>query len=93
MGTDVPGRYLYNNKVGSIKEGCLADIILIKLSSPSLFPNDNISKSLIHSIHGNDVDTVIINGKIVMKNHLILTMNEKEIQKTANELIRKTYLC
>jgi 5-methylthioadenosine/S-adenosylhomocysteine deaminase len=93
MGTDVPGRYLYNNKVGSIKEGCLADIILIKLSSPSLFPNDNISKSLIHSIHGNEVDTVIINGKIVMKNHLILTMNEKEIQKTANELIRKTYLC
>lgn len=93
MGTDTPGRYLSKIKVGSIKENCLADIILIKLSSPSLFPNNNISKSLIHSIQGNEIDTVVIDGKIIMKNHQILTIDEKEIQKTANELIRKTYLC
>jgi 5-methylthioadenosine/S-adenosylhomocysteine deaminase len=93
MGTEIPGQYLFNGKLGIIKEDTLADIILIKLSNPSLFPNDNISKSMIHSFYGNEVDTVIINGKIIMKGRHILTMDEKEIQKKANQLIRDAYQC
>jgi 5-methylthioadenosine/S-adenosylhomocysteine deaminase len=93
MGTETPGQYLLNGKAGIIKENAFADIILINQSSPSLFPNVIISKSMIHSLQGNEVDTVIINGRIIMKGHRILTFDEKEIQKKANQLIQKTYLC
>jgi hypothetical protein len=48
---------------------------------------------MIHSFYGNEVDTVIINGKIIMKGRHILTMDEKEIQKKANQLIRDAYQC
>lgn len=54
---------------GSIEEGKLADLILVDLNNIAFIPNNNTLSNLIYAAHGDCVDTVICNGKIVMQNH------------------------
>ena len=56
------------NEIGSIEEGKKADIILIDINKPHLYPNNDIATNLVYSANGADVDTVIIDGIIKMKN-------------------------
>ena len=62
-------------KLGVIKEGALADIIILDLYEPQFFPTNNIISSLVYSAKGSEVDTVFINGRMVMDERHILTMN------------------
>ncbi|RKJ60971.1 amidohydrolase, partial [Butyricicoccus sp. 1XD8-22] len=74
-----------------------ADILIIDLTAPTFFPvlNSpirNIVPNLVYSARGDEVETVIIDGKIVMENRQILTINEKEAiekgQKAAEEIAK-----
>jgi len=58
---------------GSIEEGKLADIIIVGLRKPHLAPmnRDNIISNIVYSMEGGDVDTSIINGKIVMRDRKV----------------------
>jgi 5-methylthioadenosine/S-adenosylhomocysteine deaminase len=53
----------------------LADIIIIDLKRPHLLPVNNIISTIVYSATGNDVDSVIINGKFVMKERSWATFN------------------
>lgn len=79
--------------IGSLETGKKADIILINLSKPHLKPLHNIYASIIYSIHGSDVDTVIVDGKILMINRRVKTLEEQAImesaEKTASDLLLK----
>ena len=75
---------------GSLEPGRLADIILINLRTPRLTPvilgkYSNILSHLVFAAHGDDVDTTIINGKIVMENRKLKTVDEEEIITKATE--------
>ena len=65
-------------KLGIIKEGALADLIFIDLLSPSLYPHNNIVSSLCYSASGSEVSDVIINGKFVLKDRKLLTIDLTE---------------
>ncbi len=69
------------NKIGSIEIGKQADVILVPLNKPHLIPLYNIYSQIVYSMGGSDVDTVIVNGKIVMRNNKILTINEEEVME------------
>jgi len=56
---------------GAIDEGKLADIIITDLRKPNLTPMNNIVSNIVYSMTGNDVDTSIINGNIVMKDRKV----------------------
>lgn len=64
---------------GSIEEGKLADIIITDLSKANLTPMNNLISNIVYSMSGNDVDTSIINGKIVMRDRKVA--NEEKILK------------
>jgi len=64
---------------GSLEIGKQADVILIPLNKPHLIPLYNIYSQIVYSMAGSDVDTVIVNGKIIMRNGKILTINEQEV--------------
>ncbi|MBR3245337.1 MAG: amidohydrolase family protein, partial [Parasporobacterium sp.] len=66
-------------KLGIIKEGALADIILLNLDEPEFYPMNNIISALAYSATGREVETVIIDGNIVMENNKILTMDPQEV--------------
>ena len=56
------------NEIGSIKEGKRADLIIIDTNTPVIMPINNIFASIVYNTKGTDVDTTIINGKILMEN-------------------------
>lgn len=67
------------NIVGSLKPGMKADIIIINLNKPHLTPLYNEYSHIVYTMNGADVDTVLINGKVVMKNRKLLTLHEDQI--------------
>ncbi|ADC69431.1 amidohydrolase [Methanocaldococcus sp. FS406-22] len=79
------GAKALNIKAGEIKEGYLADIVLINLDKPYLYPKENILSHLVYAFNG-FVDDVIIDGKIVMSNGKILTVDEEKVYEKAEEM-------
>lgn len=75
-----------NRLVGSLEVGKKADIILIDIKKPHLTPLHNIYAALVYSMRGSDVNTVIINGKVIMKDRCVKTVDEYEVMKKAEEL-------
>jgi 5-methylthioadenosine/S-adenosylhomocysteine deaminase len=72
---------------GTIERGKKADIILVDLttnSEPILSGKYlNVLPNLLYTPNSNNVDTVIIDGKIVMQNHQLKTVNEQEVVENA----------
>ena len=75
-----------DNIIGSLTPGMKADIIIIDLNQPHLTPLYNEYSHIVYAVNGADVDTVLINGKVVMKNRTLLTINENEVI----EMVRTT---
>ena len=76
------GGIILNKQLGEIKEGYLADIVLFDLHTPAFTPNYNLISNIVYSGNGNDVDTVICNGKVLMENRKV--ENEDEILRNGN---------
>lgn len=78
---------------GSLEIGKKADIILIDPSKPHLKPPHNIYANIVYSAHGSDVDTVVVDGKIVMENRQVKTLDEQAVmeraEKTALDLLAR----
>jgi 5-methylthioadenosine/S-adenosylhomocysteine deaminase len=70
-------------EIGTLTVGKRADIILIDLSTPNLKPLHDIYASLVYSAHGSNVDTAIVNGKILMENRHVKTLDEKAVMEEA----------
>ena len=75
--------------IGSIERGKRADIAIVDLDSLNQTPFFNIYSSLVYSTKASDVRTVIINGRIVMADRVLLTLNESAIKRDANAYRRK----
>ena len=80
-----------NNKIGNICEGSFADLVFVDLNSPSLFPNNDIVSSLCYSANGSEVDSVMINGKFVMKNRVLTTIDTERVYYEVSR-IRDKYI-
>jgi 5-methylthioadenosine/S-adenosylhomocysteine deaminase len=81
-------------RIGQLKKGMKADIIIIDLDKPHLTPLYHEYSHLVYAARGADVDTALINGKIVMQNRKLLTINEDEIMAKVEEIaikIRKSF--
>lgn len=75
---------------GEIKEGKLADLILVDLNQVCFSPGHNLISDIVYSCSGNCVSDVICNGKILMRNRKI--KEEKEILKEATKRAKKLIL-
>lgn len=77
---------LWDNKIGSIEKGKRGDIILIDAKKPHMVPHRNLPSNIVYSATGGDVDTVIIDGNIVMTNRIVKTIDEASVIEKAIEL-------
>ena len=73
------------NEIGSLEPGKKADVILIDLRKPHLQPVCNVINTIVYVASACDVNTVIIDGKIIMKDRKILTVDENRILETVKE--------
>ncbi|WP_297437354.1 amidohydrolase family protein [Thermococcus sp.] len=74
---------------GVIKEDYLADMIIIDFNRPHLRPVNNVISHLVYSASGNDVETTIVDGKIIMLDREVLTLDEERILDGAEKTIEK----
>jgi 5-methylthioadenosine/S-adenosylhomocysteine deaminase len=81
--------------VGTLEAGKKADIILLDFKKPHLTPIHDPYANMVYSAHGSDVDTVIVDGKVLMEKRKVKTLDEEEVmlkaQKTSTDMLtRKT---
>lgn len=75
-----------NGQVGILKEGALADIIVVDYNPPTPINENNINSHLLFGINGRSVDTTIINGKVVMEDRKLVNIDEERIMARSREL-------
>ena len=76
-------------ELGTIEEGKKADLITINLMQPHLTPTHNLLNTLVDCAAEHDVTDSVINGKIVMRDRNVLTMNEEEIIKECSKRMKQ----
>lgn len=72
------------NLIGSIETGKRADIAIVDFDGLNQTPYYNIYSSLVYATKADDVSTVIVNGKVLMRDRRLLTLDESAIKKDAN---------
>jgi len=75
-----------------IEEGKVADLILIDFRKPHLQPvhgKNTVLSNLVYSCRGGDVDSTVVNGKVLMKNRKILTLDEGRIFDDVQKVVEK----
>jgi len=76
-------------QIGSLENGKKADLILVDTHAAHATPMYNVYSELVYALKASDVNTVMINGKLVMEDRRILTLNEPEILARAEEYKKK----
>jgi 5-methylthioadenosine/S-adenosylhomocysteine deaminase len=83
----------WEKEIGSLEVGKRADIILVDLDKPHLTPRHNLVSSLAYSTYGSDVDTVIVDGRVLMHNREMKTIDMEKVkymaQNRAMDLIKR----
>jgi 5-methylthioadenosine/S-adenosylhomocysteine deaminase len=70
-------------KIGSLEKGKMADIVTIDLNKPHLMPMYDVYSHIVYAAMASDVETVMVNGKLVIHNRKLQTADEPEIMDKA----------
>jgi putative selenium metabolism protein SsnA len=81
----------FENPVGILAPGAYADIIVVDYNPPTPLGPENINGHLLFGVSGRSVETTIVNGRIVMENRKLLTIDEQEICAKSRELASKVW--
>jgi cytosine/adenosine deaminase-related metal-dependent hydrolase len=79
------------HEVGSLETGKKADVILVDLDRPHLTPTTYVPHLLTFYVNGNDVDTVIVDGEVLMNEGKILSVDEQEVMELARIEAEKAF--
>lgn len=77
------------NIIGSLETGKRADISIVDFDSLNQTPFYNVYSHLVYATKASDVRTVIVNGRVLMRDRRLLTLDENAIKKNANAYRRK----
>ena len=72
-----------HDEIGSLEPGKRADIVLLDTRRPGLTPLYRVYSHLVYAARGSDVTTVIVNGRVVVRDREILTVDEEEVMERA----------
>ncbi len=78
----------WDDEIGTLEVGKKADIILVDLDKPHFAPWNNSVSDLVYAAQGGDVKATIVNGKILMKDYEVLTMDTEKIMAEATRIAR-----
>ena len=80
-------RALGFDNLGRLEEGWKADIALLDTNVPQLTPLRNYYAAICYCCDGSETDTLIIDGKVVMKNKQLLTIDEEQMYYNINKIV------
>jgi 5-methylthioadenosine/S-adenosylhomocysteine deaminase len=73
------------DKIGTLEPGKRADVVLIDLQQAKVQPVYSVESAIVYAASGSSVVTTIVDGKILMRRGQLLTLNEPEILRKADE--------
>ena len=76
-------------EIGSLESGKRADLISIRLDRPNAVPLYNVYSQMVYALKGCDVEDVMVNGRLLVKDAQTLTLNSAEIEAKAAEYRRR----
>jgi 5-methylthioadenosine/S-adenosylhomocysteine deaminase len=86
MGTIEGARALHIEKLtGSLEVGKRADLIVVDTSAPHATPMYDVYAQIVYALKSSDVRTTVVNGRIVMQDRKMLTLDEPAILAKANQ--------
>lgn len=86
MATIGGARALHMEKeIGSLEAGKRADVILVDLNATHLTPLYNYLSHLVYAVKASDVSDTIVNGRVLMRNRRLLTINEEAVKASARK--------
>jgi 5-methylthioadenosine/S-adenosylhomocysteine deaminase len=92
MATVAGARAIGRNRLGSLAAGMLADLIIVDMSKARQQPLFDPVAQIVYASRGDDVETTIVNGKVLMRNRKVLTLDESKVlsdARAAADLVRK----
>ena len=72
---------IWDDQIGSLEAGKRADIVIVDMDELRWHPNLDPVRSLVYAADGDDVETVIIDGRIVMRDRVVLTVDEEKVKR------------
>jgi len=72
--------------IGSLEAGKKADVLLVDLDTPLAMPVHKVPSALVYNVSSRDVDTVIVDGRVLMKDKRILVVDERAILAKARKV-------
>jgi 5-methylthioadenosine/S-adenosylhomocysteine deaminase len=72
-------------EIGSLESGKRADLITIRLDRPNAIPLYNLYSQMVYALKGSDVEDVMVNGKLLVKDARALTLDAAAIEGKARE--------
>lgn len=79
------------DQIGSLEAGKKADVVLVDLNTPFAMPVHRVASALVYNINAREVDTVIVNGEILMRHKKILFVDENALLCEARESCEKLF--
>ena len=73
------------HEIGSLEVGKKADLVVIDLNRLHTTPSPNPISSLVYAATGAEIDTVVVDGRIVVEHGQLLTMDEHEVMEQAHQ--------
>lgn len=89
MATSEGARAIGRTETGSIEIGKRADLITVEARQPHLSPLFDPEKALVYSARGGDVRDAVIDGRVVMRDRKVLTVDEHALLKEAEQVARR----
>ena len=71
--------------LGSLEAGKRADLLVVRMDQPRQTPMYDPVSHLVYTTRGDDVDTTIVNGKVLMRGGKVLTLNESQVLADARK--------
>ncbi len=79
-----------DNLIGSIEIGKCADIVIIDLNNIETYPTTQLITNLVHNTESINIDTTIINGEVLMKNHkLLLNIDINKLKEKIDDINKR----
>lgn len=78
-----------DDQIGTLEVGKKADMIFIKTDKIHLCPDNDVCTNIVYSANGADVDSVMIDGNLIMQNRKMLNLNEKEVMKKVKKIAKR----
>ncbi len=80
-----------DGKLGTLKEGHYADVIIVDYNPPTPINENNINGHLLFGVTGRNVDTTIVNGRILMDERKLVNVDEERLMAKSRELAQKLW--